>query len=247
MRILLTNDDGYDSEGLHAVADLFCGEHDLAVVAPNTQKSGYSHSLSMNTPVSYRRADGYDYPVYALDGTPVDCVKFAYTRLFPSPDIVISGINRGRNVGSDIMYSGTVSAASEGAYLGMRSFALSLYKNDPDGADWKRCAKIFKDNFEAFCAVDLPVGTLLNINFPFGEPVGIKLAKMGICRAFDDAFNPHTGGYLYKGTLRPEPSADSDEMYCGKGYVTVTPLTIDRTDYATLSKLEKLMAETFKI
>ena len=129
MRILFTNDDGCGSQGLHAVADLFWREHEIAVVAPDGQRSGYSHSLTMRDPVSVVKKDGYAYPVYAVGGTPVDCVKIAIKRLFGMPDIVVSGINAGRNLGSDIMYSGTVAAASEGAYYGIRSFSLSHMSN----------------------------------------------------------------------------------------------------------------------
>lgn len=239
MRILFTNDDGYDSEGLHAVADLFYGKHDIAVVAPTSQRSGYSHSLSMHTPVTCEKVAGYAYPVFALDGTPVDCVKFAFTRLFPSPDVVVSGINRGRNLGSDVMYSGTVSAASEGAYLGLKSFALSLNSENPDIAAYSFAAKFFEKNFDKLCSIELPTGTLFNINFPCGEPKGVKIVKMSFGIAFDDDYDPREGKYMYKGAKRADYRENTDEMFCENGYITVTPLTIDRTDHATLSKIER--------
>ena len=239
MRILFTNDDGYDSIGLHAVADLFCGEHEIAVVAPSTQRSGYSHSLSMHAPVTCEKIAGYDYPVFALDGTPVDCVKFAYTRLFPTPDIVVSGINRGRNLGSDVMYSGTVSAASEGAYLGLKSFALSLNSVEPREDSYRAAAKFFARNFDKLCSIELPKGSMFNINFPSGKPKGVKAAKMSFDIAFDDAYNPRDGKYMYIGAKRTEYREDTDEMFCENGYVTITPLTIDRTDRVTLEKISK--------
>ncbi len=241
MRILFTNDDGYDSEGLHAVADLFKG-HDIAVVAPDTQKSGFSHSLTLHPQLlSCKEISGYGYKTYAVGGTPVDCVKFGASTLFGAPDMVISGINRGRNLGSDVMYSGTISAAADAAHLGFRAIALSLDCDKPTRADFARFAEFVHANFDALAGVELPPKTFLNINHPDCAPRGVKVCKMSTLNSFVDVYDcvqsdiymPH--GHRCYDMLDP----DTDEAYCGGGYITVSPLTVDRTDYSTLEKIKR--------
>lgn len=241
MRILLTNDDGYDSEGLHAVADLFKG-HELAVVAPDTQKSGFSHSLTLRPQLlSCKEVKGYGYKTYAVGGTPVDCVKCGVSTLFPDPDLVISGINRGRNLGSDIMYSGTISAAADAAHLGVRALALSLDCDDPKRDDFMRFAEFVYSNFEMLTTFELPPKTFININYPSGVPLGVKVCKMSTLDSFVDVYDcvqpdiyqPH-GHRCYD-----KLDGDTDEAYCKSGYITVSPLTVDRTDYATFEKIKK--------
>ncbi len=246
MRILFVNDDGYDSIGLHAVADLFKAEHEIAVVAPETQKSGFSASLTIKPQtLTCREAGSYGYKVYAVGGTPVDCVKLGVTTLFKSPDVVISGINNGENLGSDIMYSGTVSAASEGAFLGCKAFALSLDNNKSGPkSEFDKCARIFKANFDKLVALDIPQRTLLNINFPFGEIKGVAVEKMNTQITFADAFEPNDGVCKLIGHRNLDNlETVSDEWLCHHGYITVTPLTIDRTDYVSLNKIKKLKFE----
>ncbi|MDE6401030.1 MAG: 5'/3'-nucleotidase SurE, partial [Clostridiales bacterium] len=137
MRILITNDDGYDSEGLQAVADLFKGEYEIAVGAPDYQKSAASHSITLPPNVlPFREVCGNGYKTYAVNGSPADCVKVALTLLFEAPDLVISGINRGENLGSDIWYSGTVSAATDAAHYGYRAIALSLDNKHAEYSDY---------------------------------------------------------------------------------------------------------------
>lgn len=241
MRILLTNDDGYDSEGLHAVADLFCGEHEIAVVAPDVQKSGFSHSLTMKPiTVSYRKVDGYKYDVFSVVGTPVDCVKLARNRLFPKPDLVISGINRGENLGSDIMYSGTVAAAADAAHSGFRAMALSLdIMSNTQNVDFAPFARFIKDNFAMLLSFDLPRTTMLNINYPVGTPRGIKIVRMNIQETFIDRYD-ESGELSYIPTGHRDYDTldrETDEWYCKNGYITITPLNTDRTDYDTMNKL----------
>ncbi len=240
MRILLTNDDGYDSQGLYAVADLFNGEHEIAIVAPDVQKSGFSHSLTMkpNT-VSYRKIDGRGMPVYAVNGTPVDCVKLARNLLFPKPDLVISGINLGENLGSDIMYSGTVAAAADAAHSGFRAMALSLDVSSKDKADFSAFAKFIKDNFDTLTAFELPRTTILNINYPIGTPRGVKIVRMNTQETFIDRYDP-SEEYSYIPTGKrnySELDIETDEWYCKNGYITITPLNTDRTDYGTLDRM----------
>ena len=241
MRILFTNDDGYDSQGLHAVADLFKDEHDIAVVAPDVQKSGFSHSLTLKpVSVAYREVSGYDYKVFAVGGTPVDCVKTARNVFFPKPDLVVSGINNGGNLGSDIMYSGTVSAAVDAAHSGIRAVALSYVDRHATASDFARCAEIFKRNFDKIISLEIPPKTMLNINFPIGEPKGIQTVRMNTQETFVDVYSEDDGKLIPSGhrdysTL----DKDTDEGYCLDGYITITPLTTDKTDYSLLERIKR--------
>ena len=242
MRILFTNDDGYDSKGLHAVADLFKDEHEIAVVAPDMQKSASSHSITLcPTVLKCREVDGYDYKVYAVGGSPVDCVKTAISLVFPKPDLVISGINNGQNLGSDVWYSGTVSAASDAAHLGCRAIALSLDNWYATEDEFKACAAFVKKNIDLLLSIQLPPKRLLNINFPKGKPIGVKIAKMNTQTTFLDEYV-----FLEKGVVNPvgrrDYSAmhdDNDEYWCKRGYITITPLLLDRTDYSMLKAMSE--------
>ena len=246
MIILFTNDDGYNSVGLHAVADLFKSEHDIAVIAPDVQKSAASHSITLKpNSLKYKQIDGYDYKVFAVGGSPVDCVKCA-ALLFKKPDLVISGINRGENVGSDIWYSGTVSAASDAVHLGYRAIALSLDNTKATEDDFKACALFIKNNFDLLMSIPLPKKTLLNINFPKTKPLGVKVTRMNTQCTFideyefsnDDNINP-IGRRDYSAM-----ECDNDEYWCKQGYITVTPLLPDRTDYGAL---KVIAADGFKL
>ncbi|MCH5156153.1 MAG: 5'/3'-nucleotidase SurE [Clostridiales bacterium] len=240
MRILFTNDDGYNSVGLHAVADLFKSEHDIAVIAPDVQKSAASHSLTLRPNIlKYKKVDGYDYKVFAVGGSPVDCVKSAVSLLFKKPDLIISGINNGENLGSDIWYSGTVSAASDGAHLGYRSIALSLDNMHATEDDFKACALFIKNNFDLLMSIQLPPKSLLNINFPKDKPLGVKVTKMNTQTTFVDEYE-----FLDENTINPigrrdysDIHDDNDEYWCKHGYITITPLLPDRTDYSALKKI----------
>lgn len=243
MRILFTNDDGFDSQGLHAVADLFKNEHDIAVVAPRVERSGFSHSITLKSPFKCKKIDGYDYPVYAIDGTPVDCVKIACAQIFMNPDVVISGINRGRNIGTDIMYSGTVGAACDGAYMGHLALALSLDKADAVRADYDACAAFVYKNFNLLIRHCTQESVYLNVNFPAYKFQGVKTVRMSTLRAFNDCYQAldhiESFDFAYNGTRFDVDETDSDEAYCARNYITITPLKIDRTDYAALKKLKR--------
>lgn len=241
MRILFVNDDGYDAQGLHAVADLFKDEHEIAVVAPDTQKSGYSHSITIRPGhLKWRKVDGYSYDVYAVSGTPVDCVKLGLSYFFVKPDLVVSGINNGENLGTDILYSGTVSAACDAASLGVRSVALSIDKYDAERSELDECAAFFKRNIGALLKLHLPRTTCLNINFPAGKPLGVKVVKMSTVDTFKDVYDAD-GELLSPNGHRDYSflSDSTDESCCHGGYITITPLTTDRTDYETLKKIKK--------
>lgn len=240
MKILLTNDDGYDSEGLRAVADLFKGEYEITVVAPDNQRSASSHSITLPPSVlPCREVEGNGYKAYAVTGSPADCVKVGLTLLCKTPDLVISGINNGENLGSDILYSGTVSAATEAAYYGVRAVALSLDDKKAVYADYFKCAEFIKRNLNEIMRMELPPRTVLNVNFPKGSPLGVKVVRMNTQRSFIDDYKfidettVYPGGYrLFDGL-----DTDSDEWFCHAGYITVTPLQLDRTDRTALDRI----------
>lgn len=239
MRIMLTNDDGYSSQGLNVVARLLKDKHEVVVVAPDVQKSAYSRSISLYAPFACKEIDRDGYKVYAVCGTPTDCVKIGCQLLFPQPDLVISGINDGENLGSDIWYSGTVAAASEAVHLGCRALALSIDKRRATEDELARCVKFLGDNLEKLVGVELPAQTFLNINFPACEPVGVKVVRMNTQQTFMDEFVPTEDGlYAMKGGRNFDKlNKQTDEWYCHNGYITITPLFGDRTNYTALKQL----------
>ncbi len=241
MRILLTNDDGIEAEGIHALYTALCHRHECTVVAPDSERSACSHSLSIHGDLAYiKTAIGY-----AVSGTPADCVKLGLLYLLKDkPDLVISGINNGSNLGSDITYSGTVSAALEGAYLGVRGIAVSLAKHNADGIYYKKAATLIAENLEKFAALKITTDTVLNVNYPVKVPyVGLRFTKAGI-NLYNDEFIPGEGegkvrlhGVAVEHDRNPR---DCDVELIKQGYATVTPIKLDRNDYTTLAYLKGL-------
>lgn len=247
MRILLTNDDGCDSEGLHAVADLFKDEHEITVVAPNVQKSGASRSLTLKpVDIMYEEVCGYDYKVYSVYGTPVDCVKVGCTVFCIKPDLVISGINRGQNIGQDLPYSGTVCAALDAVHIGSRAIALSYADRHGTAQGFKACAEFLKKNFDKILSLKLSDKTALNINFPSGKFKGVKIVRANTQATFKDVFVQSEENKLALNGHRDRDGLDpeTDERYISDGYITITPITVDFTDHAALDRISK---ETFDL
>ena len=242
MRILLTNDDGIESPGLGALAEVLQENHEVYVIAPRSQMSATGHGISVHNPITYTRLSAEKYMLrIAADGTPADCVKLAVLYFLKDrlPDLVISGVNEGANVGSDVIYSGTVSAALEGAYLGLQSIAVSnIDRNFTDG--YGLAARLVRDNLDKLASFKLPRYSALNINYPAQTHKGIKLVRTGI-NYYSDSFEEvgrnalRIGGY---------PSADgmdedTDVVQVAKGFATVSPVTLDRNDYASLEMLKR--------
>ena len=169
-RILVTNDDGIHSDGIHALADALRAMGEVIVVAPLTEASAIGHALTLRRPL---RIESFGNDAYAVDGTPTDCVNLAIRVILDGqkPDFVASGINRGYNVGDDVTYSGTVAGALEAALLGIPSVAVSLGEWTP-GADFGYAARAGAAAVEALLAQPLPPRTFLNVNVPPGLPVG---------------------------------------------------------------------------
>lgn len=254
MRILLTNDDGIHAPGL-AVLETIARtlSNDLWIVAPAEEQSGAGHSLTLSRPVRVRR---HGERRYSVSGTPTDAVMMALGEIIEGgkPDLVLSGVNRGANLGEDVTYSGTVSAAMEGTLAGFRSIALSqVYAKEgmgdrvPFAAAEIWGARVVAD----LLRIDMPPRTLINVNFPALDPHAVKGVKV-VAQGFHDygrsqivrGIDPR--GYPYYwfglGTVPHTPGHDTDLEAIADGFVTVTPLHLDLTHYQSLEALRDALA-----
>jgi 5'-nucleotidase len=242
--ILVTNDDGYRSEGIHALAAALKSIGEVTVVAPVEEASAIGHALTLRRPLRLEMIrDG----VYGVDGTPTDCVNVALTQVFRSrpPDLIVSGINKGYNLGDDITYSGTVAGALEGALLGFPSIAVSL-RQTRGAYDFSAAARAAAHVAEALLRKPLPARTFLNINVPKGEPRGYRAtvqAKRNHVTSVAERHDPKGRPYYWieEGQNDWEPHDRSDYQAVKDGYVSVTPLQPDLTAHDALSAVEALM------
>jgi 5'-nucleotidase len=247
-KILITNDDGVRSEGIHALAAALERLGDVIICAPHTEASAIGHALTLRRPL---RMEQINDRVYEVDGTPTDCVNIAVTQLFSGmPDLVVSGINKGHNLGDDVTYSGTVAGAMEGALLGIPSMAVSLART--------RGAYNFEHAADAAALVaagvlerGLPGRVFLNINVPEGRPKGIRAtvqAKRNHVTVVSEREDPRHRPYYWieEGENDWEPHDQSDYQAVKDGYVSVTPLQPDLTAYDALAALEDLQRTTAK-
>lgn len=240
-RILITNDDGYHSEGIIALENALSEIGDCYVVAPASEMSGASHSLTLSRPLRIRQIDARHWTV---DGTPTDCVTFALNRILPAeelPHICVSGINHGANLGDDATYSGTVAGAMESTILGVPGLAFSLVANR--NHDFSESAKVAKFLTEKALQEGLPKGTLLNINVPKGIPQGIRVTKQGLKDSqpiISEHIDPRGKPYYWIGETRNgfHAEGETDFEAIDEGYVSVTPMRSDLTNYAAIEVLE---------
>jgi len=246
MRVLVTNDDGYRSEGIHALAAALRRLGDVTIVAPVEEASAIGHALTLRRPL---RLDPVKDGVYAVDGTPTDCVNVAITQVFAGelPDLVVSGINKGYNLGDDITYSGTVAGALEGALLGIPSLAVSLRstRGEYDFSFAARAAAVLAD---AMLRSPLPPRTFLNVNVPKGQPRGYRTtvqAKRNHITSVAERQDPKGRSYFWieEGQNEWEPHDKSDYQAVRDGYVSVTPLHPDLTAHEALQAVEDLPVE----
>ncbi|CAK0748984.1 broad specificity 5'(3')-nucleotidase and polyphosphatase [Gammaproteobacteria bacterium] len=241
MRILLSNDDGYQAPGLRCLAQSMGEIAEIVVVAPERDRSGASNSLTLDTPIRAVRTDN---GFYRVDGTPTDCVHLAITGLLEEePNMVVSGINTGANLGDDVIYSGTVAAAMEGRFLGLPAIAISL-------------ANLKDEHYETAAAVarvlvmriqkePLPADTILNVNvpdLPWGELAGFKATRLGhrhkaepVIRATD----PRGRTIYWVGPAGPEQDAGpgTDFHAIRNRYVSVTPIHVDLTRHTVIDRV----------
>jgi 5'-nucleotidase len=245
MRILVTNDDGYRSEGIHALARALRDLGDVTIVAPVQEASAIGHALTLRHPL---RLEPIEDRVFAVDGTPTDCVNIAVTQVFNGlPDLVVSGINKGWNLGDDVTYSGTVAGALEGALLGVQAIAVSL-RQTREAYDFSAAARAAATMADAILRQPLPARTFLNINVPKGEPKGYRVtvqAKRNHVTSIAERHDPKGRPYYWieEGQNDWEPHDRSDYQAVRDGYVSVTPLHPDLTAHHALAAVEALAFE----
>jgi 5'-nucleotidase len=245
MRVLLTNDDGVYAPGLMALRDELKVDFDVWVVAPESEMSAVGHGITLISPLRVRRAmiNGEFFGL-AVTGTPADCVKIGVQELMGDPpDIILSGINPGANVGVNVLYSGTVSAAAEGAFLGIRSAALSLdVRRDPD---FRFAARFGREVIRFIERFGLKEGTALNVNIPGYPPdqiAGVAITSQGTAR-FQERFERRTdprGEFYYwlSGEIpQEEDGSDSDAKALRDRWITITPIMYDLTCREEVARL----------
>ena len=244
MHILVTNDDGYMSEGIALLRSVAAEFGTVTVVAPDRQQSATSHALTLGRPL---RAMDVAPGIFAVDGTPTDCVNLALNGLLPvRPELVLSGVNHGGNLGDDITYSGTVSAAMEGCLLGVPSVALSYDDFRPSPADWEALRPALQRMIAYVCNHRPGAGRLYNVNFPRVSvgPRGCRITVQGK-RVYGDAIVANTDprGYPYYwiggNVLQSDTRPGTDLAALAEGYVSLTPVHLDLTDHGHVSELNQ--------
>jgi len=248
-RILVTNDDGINADGLGVLERIAHAlSKDVWVVAPEQEQSGAGHSLTLHVPVRVREIDSRR---FAVSGTPTDCVLLALQEIIPTSkkpvDLILSGVNRGSNAADDVTYSGTVAAAMEGTILEVPSIALSLLYDDQEKIHWQTAERHAPALIKKLMAAGWPINTLININFPDcapGKVKGVRVCPQGkrlVSVALSERVDPKGRPYFWIGGERDNTAdrADVDIDLLHKGYITVTPLGMDMTDYKTMDAIRK--------
>ena len=243
MRILIANDDGYLSEGIRALYGAMQQLGQATIVAPDRNRSGASHSLTLSHPIFVRQ---HEPGIYSLEGTPTDCVNIALSGLLDEEqDMVVSGINDGPNMGDDVLYSGTVAAAIEGRHLGHPALAVSMATHEP--VHFKTAASVMHTLVAHLREVPLPYDTILNINvpdLPLDQIKGLKATRLGTRHRSKGAIRQMSprGETLYWIGAAGDIADDGPGTDFGAvrdGFVSVTPLQIDLTRLDSVSPVEK--------
>jgi 5'/3'-nucleotidase len=246
--LLLTNDDGIFAKGLESLVRVLGTKYPLQVVAPESEQSAVGHALTLTQPLRVRKIykNGSLYG-YGVNGTPADCVKIALHELIsPPPRLLISGINGGPNVGINVIYSGTVSAATEGAMMGLTSLAVSI--DSYQTRNFQVAARITAGLVDRLLQSPLPPGVSLNVNvpdLPLSKIKGIRMVRQGTFRfleRFERRIDPRENVYYWQAGILPPPevASDTDHALLAAGYVTLTPITFDLTHYPSLTSLKSL-------
>jgi len=248
MRILLTNDDGVNAAGLGVLRDIAAKlSDDIWVVAPEANQSGSAHSLTIHEPL---RCQQLDDRTWAVRGTPTDSVIMGVRHILLDnpPDLILSGVNRGSNIGEDVTYSGTIAGAIEGTLLGIRSFALSQSYGGGAQAElhWETARSLAPGLISRFMTVELPENTLININFPHCAPeevAGTRITRQGKrdqnTLHIDERHDTWGAPYYWFGfgQRRSNPAEDTDLWAIFNNHVSVTPLHVDLTNPAAMEPL----------
>ena len=250
MRILLTNDDGIYAPGLRALRLELQKLGDVVVVAPATEQSGVGHSITLLNPLLVQEVldEGQQFLGWAVEGRPADCVKLALLELLPEPpDVIISGLNAGANAGINVLYSGTVAAAIEGAFFRRVSIAVSLEYNKPKPLDFPKAAGLARTVIEQILSHRPAPGALFNVNIPSldkGPVQGIRTVPQNVApyvEAFDRRVDPRGRVYFWTRPVYdcPEPHPDTDVTALAEGYITVTPLQFNLTQAPLLQEMNR--------
>lgn len=252
MNIIVTNDDGYNQKGIICLAKALAKEHNVTVIAPETEQSAVSHGITMRTPLFVRKKELYgleNTDVYAVTGSPADCVKFALCNMRGElkPDIVVSGINAGSNLGGDIFYSGTVSAAVEAALGGIKSIAFSLnVKQKSDFMYFEEASTICAKLVNMLSNADFDV---LNINIPAKdnlkncEAVCVMQGKAQFKEKYERNISARMGEYYWlEGEyIGGEEKESTDGKALNEGKITITPIKINLTDFDKIFRIENIL------
>jgi len=249
MRILLTNDDGVYAPGLRALRTELQRLGDVTVVAPASEQSAAGHSITVLTPLLVQEVlDEEGRPLgWAVEGRPADCVKLALQELLPEPpDLIVSGLNAGSNAGINVLYSGTVAAAIEGAFFKRTSIAVSLeYTTKPKAMDFSRAAEVARRVVEQIQANKPVTGSLFNVNIPSldkGPIRGIRVVPQNIApyvESYDRRIDPRGRVYFWSSPdfHCPDPHPDTDVTSMAEGFITVTPLQFNLTHATMLREM----------
>lgn len=248
MRILVSNDDGIYSTGIRALVNGLVKEHEVYVVAPDRERSATGHSLTLHRPLRMETVSHLDgvKEAYETDGTPSDCIKIAICGILDKyPDLVISGINHGPNMGIDVLYSGTVSAAMEGAIFNIPSIAVSLTNHKPE--DFDTAVNVIQKLIKIIDKIKFPDRTLLNVNIPYlplAEIAGIEITELGV-RPYNDFFekrmDPRGRIYYWLSgeAIEENEKSGTDVFAIRNNQISITPVTIHITNQDIIPKLKE--------
>jgi 5'-nucleotidase len=244
-RILVTNDDGVFSEGIERLAAALASVGEVFTVAPDKERSAAGHSLTLHSPL---RATLVGDNRWSVDGTPTDAVNWGVLHLLKDrrPSLLVSGINQGLNLGDDVTYSGTVSAAFEGTLIGVSSVAIS--QEIETGFTFDAAARFAERLARRLLEQRLPSGTLLNVNIPAGEPRGVRVVRLGKRRygeAVIEKADPRGRPYYWIGSTLPtgEMEEGTDIAAIASKCISLSPLHLDLTDYRSMGLLEEIVQE----
>lgn len=245
LNILVTNDDGVHAEGLWALQRALCQHHRVVVVAPDRERSAVGHAITLNNPIRASEISINGGPkCWSVSGTPADCVKLAVLELLDGrPDLVISGINPGANVGINLNYSGTVAAAKEASQYGLSAMAVSIQNGEK--LFYNPAAQFVAGLVPLVYSNRLPLGTFLNINMPnlpAHQRTDIRMSRQGSDlyeEYFDKRQDPRNGTYYWQGceSAPDYAQSDVDGAVLGANHISITPVKCDMTDYKTLEQL----------
>lgn len=254
MKILISNDDGIAANGIRCLAEVLAKQHDVYVIAPDRERSAAGHSITIHTPIRVEEVEAYNNVkrAWVTTGTPGDCVKIGINAILSQdeqPDLVISGINHGPNLGADILYSGTVSCAMEGAMLGFRSIAVSLASMKYEYDDFKFSAKFVSSLIPKLSEFKFPNKSILNINIPALDEediAGVAITELGgriFTNSYEKRIDPRGKVYYWMaGELITEPvDAKTDISAVRNNKISITPVTYEMTNDKTMSDLENVL------